>query len=358
MNFVIFFNREHRLRKTETFCTIQEELNQKIKLIFLFYRWGGDEGTGYVEHESRIQGKDMRKIANEYLKKVGKKLIKSKETCRSWGKCRNKRSRQAKQHRGRNLWSYLKSQNNFRSTHINVHYNKAHVKKYARFAFGNNALKSLVCRQAMDDKAYIRCGTSEGFSRPLHRPVQVEGEHGMLPSSDYPDPVGYVSPGVILMVNDMKEVEHGNSKSFVPTDVTVSVTCKPKKIYPSTATNWANDMVAIRHLFREEHEISVSTNGTISSNILQVIPRNIVPYVISLRDSLMQFQLMNIEEDYTRVVEGGDHLARETLRITVLLQRIDNTLEHLQPIKDINEDVDSIGNGIKEIKTLLHLLGI
>ena len=298
----------------------------------------------------------MRKIANDYLKKVGKRLIKSKETCRSWGKCRNKRSRQARQHRGRNLWSYLKPQKNLRSRHINVHYNRAHIKNYTRFAFGNMALKHLVCRRAMDDKAYIRCGTSEGFSRPLHRPVQVVGEYGTLPSSDYPDPVGYVSPGVILMVNDMKEVEHRNSKSFVPTDVTVSVTCKPKKIYPSTATNWANDMVAVRYLYRDEHEISLSTNGN-GGNILQVIPGNIVPYVISLRDSLMQFELMNIKKDYTRVVNGGDHLARESLRITVLLQRINNSLEHLETIEDINENVNLIVKGIKEIKALLHLLG-
>ena len=154
------------------------------------------------------------------------------------------------------------------------------------------------------------------------------------------------------MVNDMKEVEHRNSKSFVP----VSVTCKPKKIYPSTETNWANDMVAVRYLYRDEHEISLSTSGN-GGNILQVIPGNIVPYVISLRDSPMQFELMNIKEDYTRVVNGGHHLARENLRITVLLQRINNSLEHLEPIEDINEDVNSIVKGIKEIKALLHLLG-
>ena len=189
---------------------------------------------------------------------------------------------------------------------------------------------------------------TKGFSRPLHRPVQVVGEYGMLPSSDYPDPVGYVSPGVILMVNDMKEVEHRNSKSFVPTDIAVSVTCKPKKIYPSTATNWANDMVAVRYLYRDEHEISLSTNGN-RGNILHIIPGNIVPYVISLRDSLMQFELMNIKEDYTRVVNGGDHVARENLRITVLLQRINNSLEHLEPIEGINEDVNSIVKGNQNI---------
>ena len=71
----------------------------------------------------------------------------------------------------------------------------------------------------------------------------------------------------------------------------------------------------------------------------------------------MQFELMNIKEDYTRVVNGGDHLARESLRITVLLQRINNSLGHLETIEDINENVNLIVKGIKEIKALLHLLG-
>ena len=32
-------------------------------------------------------------------------------------------------------------------------------------------------------------------------------------------------------------------------------------------------------------------------------------------------------------------------------------MEHLEPIEDINEDVNSMVKGIKEIKALLHLLG-
>lgn len=94
----------------------------------------------------------------------------------------------------------------------------------------------------MDDKAYVRCGTSEGFSRPLHRPIQPATTPFEMPSSDYPDTVGYVSPGVILLVNEMEEVEHQGRDKFTPTDVTVTVTCKPKHVYPSSATNWANDM--------------------------------------------------------------------------------------------------------------------
>ena len=43
------------------------------------------------------------------------------------------------------------------------------------------------------------------------------------------------------MVNDMKELQHNGRDKFVPTDVSIGVTCKPQHVYPSTTTNWAND---------------------------------------------------------------------------------------------------------------------
>lgn len=149
----------------------------------------------------------MRRIANKCLAAHGKRLIKSNETARSWGRCRNKRSRQAKQHRGRNFWSHMRTQKTFRQCHVNVHYNRAHIKNYTRLAFGNDTdCRDLVVRRAIDDKAYVRCGATEGFSRPIHCPVQVTEEPFDLPTSDYPDTVGYVSPGVILIVKDMDEI--------------------------------------------------------------------------------------------------------------------------------------------------------
>lgn len=61
------------------------------------------------------------------------------------------------------------------------------------------------------------------------------------------------------MVNGMEEVEHRGCDKIVPTDVTVSVTCK--HIYPTSATNWANDLFANRYLFRNEHEMSLEVES-------------------------------------------------------------------------------------------------
>ena len=43
-----------------------------------------------------------------------------------------------------------------------------------------------------------------------------------------------------------------------------------------------------------------------------------LPYLIAVRDSVFQFELMTIQEDYERVAEGGDYLSREMLKIRIL----------------------------------------
>ena len=231
-------------------------------------KWG-DEGTGYIEgHEKRLHKREMQRIANKYLSDHGLPQVKSLETVRSWSRPRNKRNRQAKQHRGRNLWCHVRSQKKAGTQNINIHYNHIHVKNYTRLAFGKvYDNRKHVIRRAIDDKAYVRCGTSEGFSRPLHPPVQRTATPFELPSSDYPDTLGYVSPGVVLLVNNMQEVSHDGNDMFKPEDVKVTVTCKPKYVYPSSATNWANDMFAVQYLFRKEHEQPEEDSNNLPHNV-------------------------------------------------------------------------------------------
>jgi hypothetical protein len=49
-------------------------------------RWG-DEGTGYIEGK-RIQGKELRRIANKHLQSKGLPMIKSLETVSVMGKAK------------------------------------------------------------------------------------------------------------------------------------------------------------------------------------------------------------------------------------------------------------------------------
>lgn len=134
----------------------------------------------------------------------------------------------------------------------------------------------------------------------------------------------------------MKEVPYNGTDKFVREDVTVTVTCKPKKFYPSSATNWFNDL----YLFPEEHELELDTdpvpdNQDPSPDHQDPTPpghkdttldhqyssehhkisfkREQLTCLLVVRDSLFQFEMMNLKNDYMQCVEGGDHYEREFL---------------------------------------------
>jgi hypothetical protein len=106
----------------------------------------------------------------------------------------------------------------------------------------------------------------------------------------------------------------------------VTVTCKPKHSYPSTATNWANDLTATRYLFRKEHEVPSDNSSEESSLLNKASLQDTMIYLVVIRDSLLQFELMTIKEDYERIFEAGDHLDRERMRNEILLKRLDTCM--------------------------------
>ena len=285
------------------------------------------------------------------------RTIKSKETVQAFGKPRNKCSLQAKQHRGKSLWSFTKSQKKECNRHINVHYNRAFIKNYTRLAFSKMSKhQGRVLLLAIDDKCYLRCGTSEGFSRPLHNPAQlVQKELKLeLPSSDYPKRTGYVSPGVISMVNQQIETQYNGRDKYVPGDVTVSVTCKPKAHYPSHATNWANDLYTSRMQFRGEHELPSDFCEEHQKHFLD--PTKAASHLIFIRDTLLQFELITIEADYARLTDGNKHKTREELRLNVLKTRVDSATEVFRNLdtKDNSQICASVISGLQRLNNQIE----
>lgn len=64
---------------------------------------------------------------------------------------------------------------------------------------------------------------------------------------------------------------------------------------------------------------------------------------------------MNIPEDYLRACEGGDHLARETLRHHIINERLDMCLDLISTNKDIF--AKQISAKVVELKTHLANIG-
>lgn len=52
--------------------------------------------------------------------------------------------------------------------------------------------------------------------------------------------------------------------------------------------------------------------------------------LVFIKDSLQQFLTMNIEEDYMRCQDGGDHKKREVLRLQVVVKRLLFCLQKLE----------------------------
>ena len=124
--------------------------------------------TEYVitDDGDRIKRKDLKNIINYNLQKRGKKLIKSATTAYNRTKPKNIRSKQAKLHLGKGLICCKKPPKSEDCDNENTHYQRAHVKYVKTTFYGkvNEENRDWCFMSSQDDKAYIRPGTSEGFS--------------------------------------------------------------------------------------------------------------------------------------------------------------------------------------------------
>lgn len=188
-------------------------------------------------------------------------------------------------------------------------------------------------------------------------------------------------------MNDMKEAVHRDTDKFFREEVIVTVICKSKKVNPSSATNWFNDLYNIRYPFPEEHEIGSGTES-ITGNItcvpdpvgksactsdslidpsdnkcdttqlcdeckdFQPLARGILTWLSVVRDSLFQFEMMNIEDEYMRCVEGDDYLER----INILLDRIENVFFRLGDCKNnLKRKLNAAVNSLKTLEGKVHV---
>ena len=77
--------------------------------------------------------------------------------------------------------------------------------------------------------------------------------------------------------------------------------------------------------------------------------------LVMLHDSLFQYELMTIAEDYLRACKGSDHLCREKLRQHVLIKRLDMRLVTLRSIEV--PIAESLHVKVSELKDQLEKIG-
>lgn len=85
--------------------------------------------------------------------------------------------------------------------------------------------------------------------------------------------------------------------------------------------------------------------------------KKVSPYLVAVRDSIFQFELMTIKEDYEKVAQGGDHLSRELpLRVSILLKRLEVTLSMLEEFKQL-QSVEKLTKDLSLLVEHLKCIG-
>ena len=114
-----------------------------------------------------VKVRDLKNIANANLLKRGKKPIRSSVTAWNRSKPRNIRSIQAKRHKGKMLFCTRKPPKTEDNSNESTHDQRAHKKNVVRKLFSKNVgdERKYSFARSIDDKAYVRPGTSESFEK-------------------------------------------------------------------------------------------------------------------------------------------------------------------------------------------------
>ena len=73
-----------------------------------------------------------------------------------------------------------------------------------------------------------------------------------------------------------------------------------------------------------------------------------------VRDSLFQFEMMNVKEDYIRCIDGGDHQRRELMRIDILLLRLEKVLPMLEfGDGNVLTEIQAVMDCLQKLKSIL-----
>ena len=116
----------------------------------------------------RVKVRDLLNIANYDLEKRGKAPISSAVTAWNRSRPRNKRSIQSAKHKGHALFCTKKPPKTQDQMNESTHYQCAHVRNIKTTFFGSSTpdnIRELSFMRSIDDKAYLRPGTSEGFAK-------------------------------------------------------------------------------------------------------------------------------------------------------------------------------------------------
>ena len=245
----------------------------------------------------RVKVRDLKNIANENLFKRGLKPVKSYVTVYNRSRPRNKRSLQAKRHKGKMLFCTRKPPKTEDNSNESTHYQRAHKKNVVKQFFSErsaNETKFSFAR-SIDDKAYVRPGTSEGFEKTRNKRIltpSAEEKSRKLPKYDWPESKVYVTPSTHRLLSKTS-VKIDGEEQFLNCDDTHVVFTRPKAYVGSSGTTWANETQRLRCLMPDKFE--VNNDKQYSKNFRAICA--------DLKDNVKLFTMMSTDEDIKRIAK-------------------------------------------------------
>ena len=238
----------------------------------------------------RVKKADLLNIANYKLICEGKQTIKSATTVYNRSK---PRYLQAKRHRGKSLFCCKKPPKAEDIDNENTHYQRAHVKNVKITFFGKESEESskLCFMRSIDDKAYLRPGTSEGFSNTRNQRILTTTDVDKArapPKYDWPEKLVYQTPGTHRIFTKASTMSDVGEEKLVTAEDSHFVFVRPKAIIGSSGSTWASETVRLRQ--RNPELFEVQGNGQKYSAVFR-------QSCAVVHDSCFLYQDMTEEED-------------------------------------------------------------
>jgi hypothetical protein len=273
-----------------------------------------------------VKKKDLLGIVNHKRQTDGKKLLKSATTVWDRSRPRNTRSIQAKQHLGKGLFCTSKSPKAEDKDNESTHYQRAHVKNIKLFLFKDDESTKYSLLHSMDDKAYVRPGTSEGCEKARRIKILNLANEGakQLPKYDWPETMVYQTPSAHRIMTK-RAMNIGSEITTLVDDDNHFVVVRPKAFVDSSGTTWASEIIRLRTMHPAVFEIPLASDNTSFSAEQR-------GSLCKIEYATFQYLDMTEEEDVKKVSAHDDcpHRKYERNRVQHLLSKINNAghIEH------------------------------
>ena len=172
----------------------------------------------------RVKVRDLLNIANYDPTKRDKAPISSAAT--AWNRLRppNKRSIQSAKHKGHPLFCTKKPPKTQDQMNESTHYQCAHVRNIKTTFFGSSTpdnIRELSFMRSIDDKAYLRPGSSEGFAKTRNLRIltlSAEEKARKLPKYDWLESKMYITPSTHRVFTQKPVAIDKEEKLFMQND--------------------------------------------------------------------------------------------------------------------------------------------